>query len=416
MPISKKQRQILAFSRTSYDALICDGAIRTGKTVFMTIAFVDDAMRRYSGRRFGICGKTVGSATKNILAPYRSLSYANRRYRLVWRAADKELVVYSGRKFNTFEVFGGHDASSQDLIQGRTLAGVLFDEVALQPQSFVEQGIARCSVEGAKLWFNCNPESPGHWFYKEWVCNLTAHNAFRLHFLLDDNPALSEKKKAMYRSSFSGLFYRRFILGEWVMAEGAVYPDFDKARHIVKTKPRAYSRYYVSCDYGTTNPMSIGLWGMYNKKWYRVADSYFDSRKEQRQRTDEEHYAEMDRLIRDNIPQNQRHKLQAIIVDPSAASFIQCVKRHRKYQVKPGNNSVTEGIANVATELSKGTLLFNDCCHEIFTEFESYVWDSKAAENGEDRPIKQNDHAMDDMRYFVQTILYKKTGMTIGGV
>ena len=413
MPISQKQRQIMAFPFTHFDALIADGAIRSGKTSFMMLAFVDDAMRRYNGQRFAICGKTVDSTVKNIVVPYLGVTWAQDKYTLSWRRADKVLLVSDGEHQNIFEVFGGKDESSFSLIQGRTLAGVLFDEVALQPRSFVEQALARCSVEGSRFWFNCNPESPKHWFYEEWVKNPKKHNALHLHFELDDNPALTEEIKARYRSMYSGVFYDRYILGKWVAADGIIYPQFSEAKHVVKSKPRDYAKYYVSIDYGTHNPTSMGLWGLYNRKWYRVADSYFDSVKQMRQRTDEEHYRELHNLIADNTG---GQKPVAVIVDPSAASLIECIKRHGEYRVRQADNDVLSGIANVSTELNAGRLLFCDCCHEIFDEFLSYIWDQKAAERGEDKPVKQYDHAMDDMRYFVQTVLYKNKGLRIGGM
>jgi PBSX family phage terminase large subunit len=226
MAISHKQRQIMAFPFTKYDAIICDGAIRSGKTVFMMLSFVDDAMRRYNHQRFGICGKTVDSTVKNIIVPYIGLGYAQEKYRISWRRSDKLLVVSCGDVENVFEVFGGKDESSFMLIQGRTLAGVLLDEVALQPRSFVEQALARCSVDGSRLWFNCNPDSPEHWFYKEWICQPDKHNAIRLRFQLEDNPSLSQSIVDRYKTMYSGVFYNRYILGEWCIAEGAIYSAF----------------------------------------------------------------------------------------------------------------------------------------------------------------------------------------------
>lgn len=162
--ISPKQKKILAFPYSKYDAIICDGAVRSGKTSIMTVAFIDWAMREFSGQRFGLCGKTVDSCSKNLVVPYLSMAYSKQKYILRWRRSDKILEVRRGAVTNYFEVFGGKDESSFALIQGRTLAGVLLDEVALMPRSFVEQALTRCSVDGAKLWFSCNPESPQHWF------------------------------------------------------------------------------------------------------------------------------------------------------------------------------------------------------------------------------------------------------------
>ncbi len=405
----------MAFPFTKYDALIADGAIRSGKTSFMAIAFVDDAMRRYSRQRFAICGKTVESAIKNIVEPYLGVKAAREKYHISWRRADKTMIISQGKKQNIFEIFGGKDESSFALIQGRTLAGVMFDEVALQTRSFVEQAMARCSVEGSRYWFNCNPDSPNHWFYKEWVKEPQRHNALYLHFELDDNPALSQAIKDRYRATYSGVFYDRYIKGQWAAADGIIYPMFHKGKHMVKSKPRPYSKYYVSIDYGTSNPTSMGLWGAYGGKWYRIADSYYDGRK-QNPRTDEEHYRELERLVAENIKmQNPFAAVQAVIVDPSAVSFIQTIKRHGRFRVKPAENDVVEGICNTATELNAKRLLFCDCCHNIFEEFRAYVWDKKASERGEDKPVKQSDHAMDDMRYFVNTVIYSHNGLRIGG-
>lgn len=235
MPISNKQMQIMAFPYTKYDAIICDGAIRSGKTVFMMLTFIDDAMRRYNGQRFGICGKTVDSAIKNIVAPYLELTYAKEKYRLQWRRSDKLLIVSCGAKQNVFEVFGGKDESSFMLIQGRTLAGVLLDEVALMPRSFVEQACARCSVAGSKLWFNCNPGSPQHWFYQEWITDAKRKNALHLHFLLEDNPSLDEAVIQRYKTMYTGVFYQRYIQGLWCVAEGLIYQQFanDEQRYMI---------------------------------------------------------------------------------------------------------------------------------------------------------------------------------------
>lgn len=261
MPISEKQKQIMAFPYSKYEALICDGAIRSGKTAFMMLSFVDDAMRRYDGQLFGICGKTVDSTNKNLIQPYTRLTYAKDRYRISWRRTDKLLIVSDGKHENMFEVFGGKDEGSFALIQGRTLAGVLLDEVALQPRSFVEQACARCSVEGSKLWFNCNPASPKHWFYTEWIRQLEKHNAVRLHFLLEDNPSLSEQIVNRYKSMYTGVFYDRYIAGKWAAAEGLVYRTFaddpdryliDDAGEYLKTGGKTVGAVMVGVDFGGT--------------------------------------------------------------------------------------------------------------------------------------------------------------------
>ncbi len=394
MPISQKQKQIMAFPFTKYDALICDGAIRSGKTAFMTLSFVDDAMRRYNNQRFGICGKTVDSTVKNIIMPYLSLVYAKEKYNIQWKRTDKTLVVSKGNITNTFEIFGGKDESSFALIQGRTLAGVLIDEVALIPRSFVEQACARCSVDGSKLWFNCNPASPQHWFYTEWVCKPKEHNALRLHFLLEDNPSLSQRIIDRYKSMYTGVFYNRYILGEWCVAEGLVY-DFGED-NIVDDIP-SNGEYYISIDYGTLNPFSAGLWCVLGDKATRIKEFYYDGRKKAIQRTDEEYCDNIDELAKG-------YNIRQIIVDPSAASFITALRK-RGYSVRKANNDVLDGIRRTAVYLKNGNIKIHRSCVDAIAEFGLYRWDAKATA---DTVIKENDHAMDEIRYFANTIMKNK--------
>ena len=396
MPISNKQKQIMAFPFTDYDCLIADGAIRSGKTAFMILSFVDDAMRRYNNQRFGICGKTVDSTVKNIIMPYLGLTYAKQKYSIKWKRADKIMVVSDGRRENVFEIFGGKDEASFMLIQGRTLAGVLFDEVALQPKSFVEQACARCSVDGSKLWFNCNPASPEHWFFKEWICKLKKHNALRLHFQLEDNPSLSQRIIERYKSMYTGVFYNRYILGEWCVAEGLVYSFGEE--NITDEIPKN-GEYFVSVDYGTLNPFSAGLWCVLGDKAVRVKEFYYNGREKGTQKTDEEYADEIDELTKGLY-------IKRIIVDPSAASF-KATLRKRGYSVQDANNDVIDGIRNVSTFLKCGNVKVHRSCADCIAEFGLYRWDEKATK---DTVVKENDHAMDDVRYFCNTILKYKIG------
>lgn len=375
-----------------YDGIICDGSIRSGKTVAMTVGFIMWAMTRFDGCNFAICGKTIESLRRNVtsnLPVWLAGVFSFKEHR-----TENKIVVNANGKSNSFYLFGGKDESSAALIQGITLAGILLDEVALMPESFVNQATARCSVEGAKLWFNCNPEGPSHWFYTKWVLEASRRKMLHLHFTMDDNLSLSASVKARYESLYSGVFYDRFIRGLWVVAEGLIYTMFNKDFHVVPSAPRLYEKYVMSCDYGTINPTSIGLWGKAGGKWYRMREYYYDSRKEGRQRTDEEHYTELERLA-DGL------HVSAIIVDPSAASFIEVIRRHDCYRVEKASNSVLDGIRNVATRLQSGDIFFCDCCTDCIREFGMYRWDEKAQM---DRPIKENDHSMDDVRYFVHRV------------
>ena len=393
--ISPKQAKILAFPYSKYDALICDGAVRSGKTSIMMWAFVRWAMENFSGQRFGVCGRTVDSCTKNIIVPFTAMSLAKERYIIRWRRGDKVMEVRRGAVTNYFEVFGGKDEASYTLIQGRTLAGVLLDEVVLMPRSFVEQALTRCSVDGAKLWFSCNPGSPQHWFYTEWIQRNKERNALYLHFEMTDNPGLSQKTLERYQAMFSGVFYDRYIRGLWVVAEGLIYPMFDESC-IVDELPEK-GEYYVSCDYGTLNPFSAGLWRWDGKTATRIREYYYSGRENQKNKTDEEYADEIKKLIGEA-------DVKSIVVDPSAASFIEVLRR-RGYMVRKANNDVTNGIMTTARFLQDGVIKIHRDCKDCIREFGLYRWDEKSAD---DRPIKENDHSMDETRYFAYTVLKNK--------
>lgn len=396
--LSKKQLQIMIFPYTQYSALICDGAVRSGKTVMMSISFLQWAMSSFSGMNFGICGKTVRSAERNIIMPLLSIASLQKKYQMKYTRSQSMLNITDahGRE-NHFYIFGGKDESSYMLIQGITLAGVFLDEVALMPKSFVDQALARCSVEGAKYWFNCNPENPRHWFYQEWICDTRRHNALHLHFQMEDNPSLSKEKLEEYHNMYSGTFYRRYVLGEWIPAEGLVYPMFSYEKNVT-TNYTDNGRYFVSIDYGTRNAFAAGLWRYNGKNAVMVREYYYDGHKEETLKTDEEYYAALLLFIGNK-------RIEYMILDPSALSFRETIRRHGKYSVRNADNDVMNGIRLTSTLLNAGILLFDPSCVKTLEEFESYVWDEDSVE---DAVIKDNDHSMDQVRYFSSTVLKKE--------
>lgn len=395
---SKKQLTVLSWWHNDspycgYDAIICDGAVRSGKTTCMSLSFVAWALYRFNGASFALCGKTITSLKRNIVTSLipllKELGFNCRE-----KVSQNYVEISLCGKTNRFYLFGGRDESSAALIQGMTLTGVLFDEVALMPRSFVEQALARCSPEGAKFWFNCNPENPMHWFYEEWIQKAKEKNCLYLHFLMKDNPSLSESVIERYESLYSGTFYERFVLGKWVATQGLVYPEAAKGSFTKAPPEEDAERFCISCDYGTVNPMSMGLWAKIGSAWYRIKEFYYSSREEGRQKTDEEYYEDLESLAF-GCP------VESVVVDPSAASFIECIRRHGKFKVIRAKNDVLDGIHRVHEAFRQGTIFISPQCKATLKEFSLYSWDNSAAK---DCVKKENDHAMDDLRYFVSTV------------
>lgn len=378
------------------DGIICDGSIRSGKTVSMADGFVLWSMATFDRQTFALCGKTIESLRRNVVTLMPQ--WLEGIFTITERRSENKLTISLGEKSNTYYLFGGKDESSYALIQGITLAGVLFDEVALMPRSFVEQAMARCSVDGSKFWFNCNPENPGHWFYTDWVKKAEERNVIHLHFTMQDNPGLSEKTKARYEKMYAGVFYRRYILGEWVKAEGLVYPMFNREIHVIDQIPprSARHRYYVSVDYGTVNPFAAGLYD-YNpteRKATMLQELYFKGGSNNRV-DNEAYYTMLCNLIGD-------YPIEYIIIDPSASSMIETIQKYGKYAVVRADNDVLNGIQDVTKFLNAGALYFHKSCKNTFEEFETYSWDE---DKPEDAVIKENDHSMDQLRYFCRTAL-----------
>lgn len=401
MGFSEKQREILRFPyRPQYQALICDGAVRSGKTSVMSLSFFLWAMSEFSGNAFAFCGKSVGAVERNLVTPLMGVQYLRQHFDLRYNRAAHVLIGRRGAKENRFYLFGGRDESSYMLIQGITLAGVLLDEVALMPRSFVEQALARCSVPGAKLWFNCNPDGPEHWFRKEWLLKAEEHKALHLHFTMDDNPALDEETRQRYRTMYSGVFYERYILGRWVMSEGLIYDMMDPTANTYDDSSAPPSLHFagirtIACDYGTTNPCVFLDVYDYDGTVYIDREYRWDSREEHRQKTDEE-YA-------DAMAAFMGQAQCAIIADPSAASFIAALRRRGMYVI-PADNEVLDGIRRTSVLIGRRKLMIHKGCAGLLDEMGTYLWDEKACVHGDERPLKERDHGPDALRYFVNSL------------
>lgn len=413
-PFSRKQRMVLNWWTSEspvkdYDGIIADGAIRSGKTVSMSLSFVAWAMETFDGQNFIMAGKTIASLRRNVLSVLTPI-LRGRGYSCEERRGDGLLVVSRGSRENRFYTFGGHDDRSQDLVQGITAAGAFFDEVALMPESFVNQATGRCSVDGSKLWFNCNPAGAMHWFKRGWIDERLSKNLLYLHFTMDDNNSLSERIKARYRSMYAGVFYQRYIQGLWAIAEGLIYTMVNEENYYTpKERPAGLydvSRRFIAVDYGTTNPCvfldcyddGLKIWVDREYRW----DSRSEAAKRtgNPQRTDAQYADDMAEFMGAD-PSKQC----PIICDPSAASFITEL-RGRGYFVKPADNEVLDGIRTVGALLQKRYIMINrEACPGLIAELQAYVWDDKAAQRGEEKPVKTLDHAPDALRYMIMTTL-----------
>lgn len=389
---SPKQRAVLDWWRDGrYDAVICDGAVRSGKTFALSVSFFLWAMARFQRQKFGLCAASIGGVRRNLLAQARPV-LTGLGFRWEEVVSRNEVTLRGGGRENTFYLFGGRDEGSFASIQGLTLAGVLLDEAAVMPRSFVEQAAARCSVQGGRVWFSCNPAGPEHWFYKEWIRKAEEKRALHLRFTMEDNPALSPAVRARYERMFRGTFYQRYVLGEWAAAEGLVY-DFFQADAMPPAPEGGFARWRISCDYGTRNPASFGLWGELNGIWYRVREFYYDARERGRQKTDGEYAEDLRKLAGGRC-------IETVIVDPSAASFMETLRREG-WNVRKADNRVLEGIRRTASALKSGRIVICRTCGAAAREFGLYRWE----EVGDgDRVRKEFDHAMDDIRYFVMAL------------
>lgn len=406
-PFSKKQLKILTWWRTfspysDYDGIIADGAIRSGKTVSMSLSYILWAMETFDGANFAICGKTIGSLRRNVIASLK-LMLPSIYCKFTDRRTENLLIVTNGKRTNYFFLFGGKDESSQDLIQGITLAGAFFDEAALMPESFVNQATARCSVEGAKWWFNCNPAGPFHWFKRLWIDRAKERRIFYLHFLMTDNKTLSAKTLEKYRNMYTGVFAERYINGKWAVADGVIYSTFEASKNVVDTPPFEIEREFIAVDYGTYNPcvfLHFYAAGYGDNIKHHIDREYYHSGRADengvaRQKDDEQYFHDM-------LDFTGGHKDIPIIIDPSASSFITRLRRDGFTRVYTANNAVSKGISITSVEFKRRQLTISRGCAHTEKELLSYVWDTKHAEKtGEDKPLKENDHCMDAMRYGV---------------
>ena len=368
---------------------ILEGSVSSGKTWISLVLWGFWVATMPSDKLYLMCGKSLTTLKRNCLIPLEELFGTDN---FTFSTSAKEAYLF-GR---LILLEGANDARSESKIRGLTLQGAYCDELTLFPEDFFVMLLSRLRVPGAKLIATTNPDSPEHWLKKKYIDRKSELNMLSIRFLLDDNTTLDPEYIQAVKAEYSGVFYNRFILGEWAIAEGLIYPQFNKDLHVVSNyKPSKDAIYYISIDYGTVNPCSMGLWALEDDNAVRIKEHYYNSKKQGDRRTDEEHYQSLVELAKG-------YDIYQVIVDPSAASFISCIRKHGDFVVRSANNSVIDGVRTTGTLLSQGRLLFSDTCKDSIREFSLYRWDE---EKPEDTVIKENDHAMDDIRYFCYTIL-----------
>jgi PBSX family phage terminase large subunit len=409
VPFSIKQKKVLTWWMSpspwkDKDGIMADGSVRSGKTLIMSLSFILWAMTSFQFETFGMAGKTIASFRRNVLFKLKIVLLL-RGYRVRDKRSENLIIISKRGMSNYFYVFGGKDEASQDLVQGLTCAGFFFDEVSLMPESFVNQAVARCSVDGSKLWFNCNPKGPHHWFKTEWIDKRVEKNMAHLHFLLTDNPSLSARIIDRYKRMFTGVFYDRYILGRWVMAEGLIYSMFREDMIIDDIPPGVkIQKKWIGIDYGQANATTFILVGLGSDQIFYVLNEYYHSGREALVQKSPRTYAKdfkawLKELGTDGAPVVYTNAF----IDPSAVGFMLQLHEEGVRGIRQGINEVNRGIELFSSMIQSDMVRVRARCKNVISQLGTYRWDEKAQEIGEDRPIKQDDHTMDAIRYILNS-------------
>lgn len=394
LPMSRKQVLSIA---ASFDARLTlwSGAVRSGKTIGSLVAFLIHLARAPQSGLVLICGRTLQTIERNILEPMQDPALFGPIADQVHHTRGAPTATILGR---TVHLIGASDARAEGRLRGLTACLALLDEATLVPEGFFAQMLARLSVPGAKALLTTNPDGPGHWLRKNYILRAAELDMAHFHFALDDNPALSPDYVAAIKAENVGVFYRRMVLGEWCMAEGAIYDMWDAEQHVVDTIPPIWRWLGVGIDYGTTNAFSALLVGMdASQTLYVVSEYRHDSKITRRQLTDVEYTNRVRSWLAGLNVQPE-----SVVVDPSAASFMQQLQRDG-ISPTPADNAVLDGIRTVSALIAAGKLKVHRSCKGLIDELPSYSWDEKLAKRGIDAPIKVDDHSVDALRYLVRT-------------
>ncbi len=377
---SPKQKKVIKEADARWNIL--SGAVRSGKS-YASYWLLPKRLLELPGNIL-LVGKTERTLKRNVIDPMQSLfGEAN-----VSQVYGDGLVDLFGRRCY---VVGANDERAVTKIQGLGLSYCLGDEMATWPHNFFEMLKSRLDQPGARFDGTCNPEGPHHWL-KEFVDSGSPYIK-HFQFSIDDNPFLDPVFVEALKSEYSGVWYKRYILGQWVMAEGSVFDMFDESRHVIDC-PWDHEEYGVAVDYATASVMTFGLYGVSEGKVYLLKEYYWNAEKKGRQKTDGQFADDFEDFIGDIKPKE-------IWIDPSASSFKLELRRRGYSQARPAKNDVINGIRLVSSYLAREKFFIDRSCKDTIQEFGGYVWDPKAQQKGIDQPLKQNDHAMDRNRYFI---------------
>lgn len=364
---------------------IWEGSVRSGKTIASIVRWLEYVRTGPKGDLLMV-GKTERTLKRNILDLIQKI-VGNKNYH--YAQGNGELFLF-GRKIY---IVGANDERSENKIRGMTLAGAYGDEATLWPSGFWKMLLTRLSVKDAKLFATTNPDSPGHWLMVDYLEREDLDMA-RFSFILDDNLSLDPKYVESLKKEFTGVFYQRFILGKWVLAAGLIYDMFDKKKHVIKNIPAYINPKLIGIDFGTNNPTTFILIAERDDVYYIVKEYVYNGRKEQKKKTVRTYSKDLKKFMGDIKP--------SIYIDPSATPLIAQLEEDGIYP-EHADNSVLDGIQTIGVLLEKGKLFIHEDCTETIKEFESYIWDEKASAKGEDKPIKDNDHCLDAIRYAIHT-------------
>lgn len=368
------------------------GSVRSGKTWITLVVFALWVATMPIDKSFIMCAKTLTSLKRNCLDILQEIiGESNFKYSIAGKIGS-----LFGRKIY---LEGANDARSESKIRGMTLQGAYVDEITLVERDFFAMLLSRLSEPNAKLFGSTNPDSPSHWLKTEYIDRVAELDMFVDKFGIDDNTFLDEEYVRQIKSEYTGVFYERFINGDFALAEGIIYPMYEDA---IEEPPEVeFEKYVVSLDYGTMNAFAALIWGKYDGIWYALEEYYYSGRDTGIQKTDDEYGEALDKFV-SGYPYGERIP---VIIDPSAASFIALLRKKGNYKVIPADNSVADGIRETATAMKRGLIKFSPKCENWKKEAQGYVWDETSAE---DRPVKEADHLMDATRYFVKTMRIAK--------